>query len=286
MRVGYIGVGNMGGPMCRNLIKSGYSVVVHDLNPDAVERCTSLGASSAKTPKEIARQSDVVFTSLPKTADVETVVLGNNGILEGGHEGLIYVDMSTNLPSFVKELASVLGKHGISMLEAPILGSPSEVEAKTTSIIVGGESETLEKIQPLFQSCFKNIFHAGGYGAGNTVKLVNNYLNYCNLAVAKEALMLGVKGGILPENLLSVLQACRGDSPFMQSVTRALSSGNYKAEYAMDLSYFKSSNTGLTGKSLNMALELGEDLGVPLMFGNLLVNLLLQAKGLKAENIT
>ena len=285
MRVGYIGLGNMGGPMCRNLIKSGYSVIVHDLNPDAVERCTTLGASSENSPKEIARQADVVFTSLPNTVDVEKVVLGNDGILEGGHEGLIYVDMSTNLPSFVKKLASTLSQHGVAMLEAPILGSPSEVEAKSTSIVVGGNSETLEKVKPLFQSCFQHTFYTGGHGTGNTIKLVNNYLNYCNIAVAKEALMLGIKGGITPESMLTVLQACRGDSPFMQSVTRALSSENYKAEYAMDLSFFKSSSTGLTGKSLKMALELGEDIGVPLMFGNLLVNLLRQTQGLKAENV-
>jgi 3-hydroxyisobutyrate dehydrogenase-like beta-hydroxyacid dehydrogenase len=279
MKLGFIGVGNVGGPVCRNLMKKGYGVIVHDLNPHAVERCTSLGASKADSPKEVASQSNVVFSSLPLPADVEMVALGKNGIVEGAHEGLIYVDLSTNLPAFAQELATELAKYGIAMLDAPVIRGLAEVEGAMTSVLVGGDTETFEKVKPLLQSMAKNIFHVGGHGAGCTVKLVNNYLEYCNLAVAKEGLMLGVKGGINPELLLQVLQASSGDSPFLHHITRAVASGNYRAEYAMDLSMFKSTSTGLTGKSLKMGLQLGEDLGVPLLFGSLLINLMHKAKG-------
>lgn len=285
MKLGFIGVGNMGGPMCRNLMKKGYVVIVHDLNPSAVERCTFLGASSANSPKEVAEQSNVVFSSLPISADVEKVVLGENGIVEGAHEGLIYVDLSTNLPAFAQKLATELAKHGIAMLDAPVIRGLAEVEGAMTSVLVGGDAETFEKVKPLFQSMAKNIFHVGGHGAGCTVKLVNNYLEYCNLAVAKEGLMLGVKGGIDPELLLQVLRTGSGDCPFLHHIARAVGSGNYGAEYAMDLSFFKSTSTGLTGKSLKMALQLGEDLDVPLSFGSLLINLMCQAKGLGSEDV-
>jgi 3-hydroxyisobutyrate dehydrogenase-like beta-hydroxyacid dehydrogenase len=279
MKLGFIGVGNVGGPVCRNLMKKGYGVIVHDLNPHAVERCTSLGASKAESPKEVASQSNVVFSSLPLPADVEMVALGKNGIVEGAHEGLMYVDLSTNLPAFAQKLATELAKYGIAMLDAPVIRGLVEVEGTMTSVLVGGDAETFEKVEPLLQSMAKNIFHVGGHGAGCTVKLVNNYLEYCNLAVAKEGLMLGVKGGINPELLLQVLQASNGDSPFLHHITRAVGSGNYRAEYAMDLSMFKSTNTGLTGKSLKMALQLGEALDVPLLFGSLLINLMRQPKG-------
>ncbi len=284
MKVGFIGVGNIGGTICCNLIKNGYLTVVHDLNSDAVERCLSMGSLSASSPKKVARQSDVVFSSLPFPEDVENVVWGTNGIVEGAHKDLIYVDLSTNLPSFALKLAPELAKHGISMLDAPVIRGIADAEAKMTSVIVGGDIETFKKIKPIFQATAKNIFYIGDHGAGYAVKLVHNLLGYCNLAAAKESLMLGVKAGIKPELLLQVLQASNTDSPFLHNIANAVLRGNYKPEFAMDLSDFRSTSTGLTGKSLRMALQLGENLGAPLLFGSMLLNLMRQAHGLKHED--
>ncbi|MCZ6842000.1 MAG: NAD(P)-dependent oxidoreductase [SAR324 cluster bacterium] len=278
MNLGFIGVGNMGGAMCRNLISDGHRLVVCDTDPQAVERCTTRGAEAAATPGAVAGQAEIVFTSLPKPTDVEQVVWGDGGLHEASREGLILVEMSTNLPSFARDLAARLTERGMAVLDVPIMGSPAQVENRETSVVVGGDAQVFARVEPLLGACFRNVFHVGGHGAGLTVKLINNLLNYCNLGIAKEVLSLAAGAGIVPELLFPVLQTRGWDEPFWKYVAEKVEQGGYDSSHTMDLTLFKTSSSGLTGKSLAMALEMGDELDVPLQFGNLLIKLMRQAK--------
>ena len=266
----------MGGPMCRNLISDGHRLVVCDTDPQAVERCTARGAEAAATPGAVVARAEIVFTSLPEPTDVEQVIWGDGGLHEAGREGLILVEMSTNLPGFARDLAARLSGLGIAMLDAPIMGSPAQVEHRETSVVVGGDAKVFARVEPLLGACFRNVFHAGGHGAGLTAKLVNNLLNYCSLGVAKEVLSLAAGAGIAPEMLFPILQTRGWDGPFWKYVSEKIGQEGYDDNHRMDLSLFKTSSSGLTGKSLAMAVEMGKALDVPLQFGSLLLTLLRQ----------
>ncbi|MBI4081345.1 MAG: NAD(P)-dependent oxidoreductase [Candidatus Lambdaproteobacteria bacterium] len=268
MKLGFIGVGNMGGPMCRNLIKKDFQVAVYDLNPEAVARCTKLGATTAKSAQEIAAQSDVVFTSLPGPAEIEAVALGKGGILEGAHPGMVYVDLSTDSPSLARRLAAEFDKRGIPMLDAPVSGGVTGAEAGTVSVIVGGPKEVYDQVMPMFQAIGKNVYHMGDHGAGCIAKLVNNMLSFINFSALSEGMMLGVKAGVDPKKLLDVISTSSGNSNAVTKISRKVFTGNYKAEFALDLAH----------KDLRLALQLGDEQGVPLMFGGLLVNLMRNAR--------
>jgi 3-hydroxyisobutyrate dehydrogenase-like beta-hydroxyacid dehydrogenase len=284
MNLGFVGVGNMGGAMCRNLIADGHDLVVCDIDRQAVERCTARGAKAVAAPRDVAGQAEIVFTSLPNSDDVEQVVRGDGGLQEGAHEGLILVELSTNLPSFARQLAAALAERDVAMLDAPIMGSPAQVEKRETAVLVGGAKEVFARVEPLFRACFRDVFYAGTHGAGLTVKLVNNLLNYCNLGLAKEVLSLAAGAGIAPELLFPVLRTRSWDGAFWEYAAEKMEGKGYDPGYTMDLSLFKTSSSGLTGKSLAMALKMGEELEVPLLFGNLLINLMRQTKGSAMED--
>jgi len=268
MKAGFIGVGNMGGPMCRNLIKQDFQVVVCDKNPAALKRCTDLGATSAATPKAIAAESDVVFTSLPEPQDIEAVALGPEGILAGAHEGLIYVDLSTNSPSGARKLAAACAEKGIPMLDAPVSGGVTGAEAGTVSVIVGGDAKVVEQVRPMFEAIGSEVHHMGPVGAGTVAKLVNNMLSFVNMAALSEGLMLGVKAGVDPAKLLHVIETSSGASNATAKFTRKVFKGDFEPGFALDLAH----------KDLRLALALGDEVGSPLMFGGLLVNLMRQMR--------
>lgn len=268
MRLGFIGVGNMGGPMCRNLIKKGYDVLVCDLDPAAVARCTKLGASTANSAKEVAAQSDVVFTSLPGPTEIEAVALGPGGIREGAHPGMIYVDLSTNSPALAQRLAAEFKKLGIPMLDAPVSGGVPGAEAGTVSVIVGGPKSTFDQVRPMLEAIGKNLYHMGDSGAGCIAKLVNNMIAFINFSVLSEGMMVGVKAGADPQKLLDVISTSSGNSNAVGKIQRKVFKGNYQPEFALDLAH----------KDLRLALQLGDETGVPLMFGGMLINLMREAR--------
>ena len=167
MKVGYIGVGNMGGPMCRNLIKkSNHAVTVFDLNAAAVKTCTDLGATAGKSIADVTKDADIVMTSLPMPKDVEAVTLGDNGILANITKGKTYIDLSTNAPSMVKKIGAAMAAKGISMLDAPVSGGTTGAEAATIAVIVGGEKKTFDDALPVLQSFSANVIHMGPLGSG------------------------------------------------------------------------------------------------------------------------
>lgn len=271
MKISFIGVGNMGGPMCRNIIKnSGHDVVVFDLNSDAIARCTELGAKAASSVKEATIDADVVMTSLPHPRNVEQVVLGENGISANIKSGAIYCDLSTNSPILIRKLAAHLEKLGVSMLDAPVSGGVVLAEKGKIAIMVGGDKATFDKLVPLFESYGENVVYCGDIGNGCVAKISNNLIAFCNMAASAEGLMLGVCAGIDLEVLNQVIRNSSGNSMTFRAVAKNTISGDWTASFAIDLAY----------KDMHLALELADDLGVPLMLSPTVHNLMRMAKGL------
>jgi len=271
MKVGYIGVGNMGGPMCRNLIKkSNHQVTVFDLNEAALKTCTDLGATGAKSVAEVTKGADLVMTSLPMPKDVEAVTLGDNGILANLKAGQTYIDLSTNAPSMVKKIGAAMAAKGIHMLDAPVSGGTTGAEAATIAIMVGGDKKVFDDALPVLQSFSAKVIHMGPLGTGTVAKLVNNMMAFCNAAAAAEGMMLGVTAGLDPKKLIEVISGSSGNSNAFKSFSERSLSGEFSPSFALNLAY----------KDLHLALELGDELGVPLPQGASTHNLQRMARGM------
>src|SRR5215467_13194295 len=228
MKVGFIGVGNMGGPMCRNIIKrSNHQVTVFDLNPAAVKTCTDLGGAAAKSVAEATKGADIVMTSLPMPRDVEKVSLGDGGILANITKGQTYIDLSTNAPSMVKKIGDAFAAKGISMLDAPVSGGTTGAEAATIAIMVGGDKKVFDDALTVLQSFSANVIHMGGLGSGTVAKLVNNMLSFCNMSALVEGMMLGTSAGLDPDKLLHVIASSSGNSNAFRSLSERSVSGDF-----------------------------------------------------------
>ena len=255
MRIGFIGIGNMGRPMSINLLKAGYELTVHDIREEAIEAPVGLGAEAADNPKAVARASDVVLTSLPTPEILEEVVLGEGGALEGAREGCILVDTSTVSPSTIKKIWSEAKEKGVRVLEAPVSGGVMGAEAGKLTVMVGGDVAVFERCREILQVIGENIYHVGGVGSGNTVKLVNNLLSLVNVVAMSEGMVLGVKAGVSPETLHDVVNVSSGRSYASEvKLPRFISQGHFEPGFALDLAY----------KDLGLALDLGREMGVPL----------------------
>src|SRR3990172_4028665 len=176
LKVGYIGLGLMGKSIARNILKAGFPVVVHNRSRAAVDELVTEGAVAANSPKEVAAQVDIIFTNLPDSPDVEKVILGKNGVIEGARAGLIVIDNSTIKPASARMIAEKLKEKGIFSLDAPVSGGDIGAKNATLTIMVGGEAEALEKVMPLFQAIGKTITHVGDAGAGQVAKAANQIM--------------------------------------------------------------------------------------------------------------
>jgi 3-hydroxyisobutyrate dehydrogenase-like beta-hydroxyacid dehydrogenase len=245
----------MGKLMCINLLQAGYEVVVYDLIDEAMNAVVNFGAAKAGSPKEVAQSSELVFTSLPTPEDLEDVVLGVNGLLEGARKGCILVDTSTVSPSTIKRISDIASEKGVRILEAPVSGGVIGAKAGTLTIMVGGEKSVFEECFEILQVIGGNIYHVGHVGSGNTVKLVNNLISLVNVVVLSEGMILGVKAGVDPKTLYDVIKVSSGNSYALEvKLPKYIFKGNFEAGFALDLA----------SKDLELALELGRDIGLPL----------------------
>ena len=203
--IGFIGLGIMGKPMAYNLLKAGFDVIVHNRHQEVTDELVTAGASAGATPREIAALCDVLITMLPDTPQVQEVLLGSEGVIEGVHEGLVVIDMSTISPIVTRTLAAQLAEHGVAMLDAPVSGGDRGAIAGTLSIMVGGEESAFERCLPIFQALGKTIVHVGGSGAGQVVKACNQIVVALVIEAVSEALVLGSKAGVDPAKILQVL---------------------------------------------------------------------------------
>ncbi|QQS12170.1 MAG: NAD(P)-dependent oxidoreductase [Rhodospirillales bacterium] len=271
MKIAFIGVGSMGGPMCRNIVKkTNHEVVVFDMNPTAVQACVAVGAKAAASVADAVATADVVMTSLPMPKDVEAVVTGAGGIAESARPGTVYFDLSTNSPAVVKRLAEALRSKGVTMLDAPVSGGVVGATNATIAIMVGGDKAAFDSQLPLLQSFGANVLHMGEIGSGTVAKLVNNMIAFCNMAAGAEGLMLGVMAGIDPVKLHQVISNSSGNSNAYRSMAERTLKGTFEPSFAMDLAY----------KDMHLALELADEIGAPAPLGAQTHNLLRLARGM------
>ena len=271
MKVGFIGVGNMGGPMCRNIVKNtNHEVIVYDLSADAVKACTDLGASAGTSVADVASRCDVVITSLALPKIVEDVTLGKGGIAENAKPGSVFIDLSTNSPATAKRVHEGMKAKGIQMLEAPVSGGTSRAKDGTIVIMVGGDAKVFENNLPLLKSFSGEVIHLGEIGFGSVAKLINNMLAFCNSAAAAEALMMGKRSGIDLKKLDAVIRNASGMSNSYGNMATKAFAGNFDATFALDLAH----------KDLRLAMEMADELGVPGMIAPQVLNLMRMARGM------
>jgi len=204
-RIGFIGLGIMGGAMSVNLLKAGFPLAVWNRTPEKVKPLLEAGAKPAKSPKEVAEKSDVVIDMVTDSKDVEEVLIGEEGVIHGARPGTIVVDMSTISPIVTREIAKKLGEKGIRMLDAPVSGGDIGARNATLSIMVGGDADAYEECLPVFQAMGKTITHIGGHGDGQVCKAVNQILVGVNVLGVAEALMFASKAGVDVDKVLAAV---------------------------------------------------------------------------------
>ena len=278
MKVGFIGLGHMGGPMCRNIIKGGHEVIVHDLVDEAVQSCVGLGATAGGSVANVAAQADVLMTSLPMPKDVEAVALGPGGIGENAKPSTIYVDLSTNSPAVIKKIGEALAAKDIVTLDGPVSGGVVGAEKATIAIMVGGDKAAFETCMPVFESFGKTIVHTGELGTGCIAKLVNNMIAFTNMAAGAEGLMLGVAAGIDPTILDQIISNASGNSMGYRGIAKSALERDFAPAFTVDLAY----------KDLRLALELADEMDMPLLLGPQVHNVMRMArsKDQGGENVT
>ncbi|MFA9490300.1 MAG: NAD(P)-dependent oxidoreductase [Anaerolineales bacterium] len=205
-RVGYIGLGLMGKPMALNIFNAGYPLTVHNRSRDAVDELVAAGVEAADSPKEVAEKSDYVFTNLPDSPDVESVVLGENGILEGSHKEMIYIDNSTIKPETARNIAAVLAEQGVRALDAPVSGGDIGAKTGTLAIMVGGSEDAFEGARPIFEAMGKTITYVGESGAGQVAKACNQIMVAAQMVAMGELLLLAEKTGVNPERVVEAIK--------------------------------------------------------------------------------
>ena len=253
-KVGFIGLGIMGKPMAGHLIDAGYELVVHNRNRDAVDELVGRGAAEAHSGKEVAEQSDIVITMLPDSPDVESVALGEGGIIEGAHEGLIFVDMSTIAPSVTTQVGEVLAGKGVQSLDAPVSGGDIGAQNATLSIMVGGDADTFNTVKPLFDVMGQSAVLCGPLGAGQTVKACNQILVAVTIAGVSEALTMGTKAGVDPIKIVQVLSGGLARCGVLENRGERMVNGDFDPGFRIRLHY----------KDLNIIQKTSNDFGVPL----------------------
>jgi 2-hydroxy-3-oxopropionate reductase len=206
LKVGYIGLGLMGKSIARNILKAGFPLVVHNRSRAAVDELVAEGAISASSPAVVAAQSDIVFTNLPDSPDVEKVVLGERGIIEAAHDGLIVIDNSTIKPASARMIAAELAKKGIFSLDAPVSGGDIGARNGTLTIMVGGDASALERAMPVLQAMGKTITHVGDAGAGQVAKAANQIMVAAQMVAMGELLVFSKKAGVDPKKVVDAIK--------------------------------------------------------------------------------
>jgi len=254
LKVGYIGLGLMGKPMARNLLKAGYPLVVHNRSRKAVQELVAEGAREAFSPVEVAAQVDVVFTNLPDSPDVEYVVLGPDSVLDGAHEGLIFVDNSTIKPASARLIADKLAKKGVFALDAPVSGGDVGAQNGTLAIMVGGPAVALDKVMPLFEVIGKTITHVGDSGAGQIAKVANQIMVAAQMVAMGELMVLAKKAGADPKKVVQAIQGGAAQCWSLDVKPARLFAGNRAPGF----------KAHMQAKDLSIVMDTAREYGVPL----------------------
>jgi len=268
MRVGFIGLGTMGFPMTKNLLKAGFEVWVHNRSRGRVEQAVALGAKEAKTAKELAENVDYVLTALPMPEDIKKIYFGEEGILAGAKRGTILIDHSTVSPHLNLQIFENAKEQEVYFLDAPISGGPMGADAGTLTIMVGGEKEIFDKALPVLKAMGKTILHMGKTGNGSVAKLINNMLVGIHTAALSEAFVLGAKAGIEMEALNDVIKSSTGRSHMIDRCYPLIKERDFQQRFMIDLLY----------KDMGLATEMGDQILVPLQLAKMAEGMIGEAK--------
>ncbi len=261
MNVGFIGLGTMGASIALNAIKGGNSLTVHDINKDVAAEHIKLGAAWADTPKAVAAASEVVFTSLPGPPEVQAVVLGENGLIEGFKPGSAYFDLSTNSPTVIRDIHAALAEKGVEVLDAPVSGGPDGARSGKMAIWIGGDEETYNKYLIVLNSMGDAPYYVGPIGAGAVAKLVHNCSGYILQTALAETFSMGVKAGVNPEGLWQALRkGALGRRRVFDTMSRQFLPGRFDPpDFALKLAR----------KDVALACEVGREFDVPMRLAHM-----------------
>lgn len=254
MKIGFIGLGIMGKPMARNLMKAGHTVIVYDIVKENTKVMVEEGASERNSAREVAEECKVIITVLPNSPHVRAAVMEKSGVLEGASAGSILIDMSSIAPQVSKEISEACEKQGIEMLDAPVSGGEPKAIDGTLSIMVGGKEEVFKQVYDILMAMGGSAVYCGEIGAGNTTKLANQIIVALNIAAVSEAFMLSTKAGVDPDKVFNAIRGGLAGSTVMNAKIPMIMERNFKPGFKIDLHI----------KDLNNALDTGHEIGVPL----------------------
>ena len=276
MKIGFIGLGIMGKPMAKNLLAAGHQVVVSSFDPTTAAELTAAGATTADSPKQIAEQVELVITMLPNSPDVKAVALGADGIIEGAHPGLVFVDMSSIAPLVSREIHDALAEKSIAMLDAPVSGGEPKAIDGTLSVMVGGDKDVFEQVKDVLDAVAGSVVFVGEIGAGNIAKLANQVVVALNIAAVSEALVLSQKAGVSPEAVFKAIRGGLAGSTVLEAKAPMMLAHNFTPGFRITLHI----------KDLVNALDTSHGVGAPLPLTAAVLEMLtaLQADGHEGED--
>jgi len=251
--VGFIGLGIMGKPMAKTLIKAGYQLVVYDINSGAVDEVANVGAKKGVSSADVASKSDVIITMLPNSPHVKEVVLGKGGVLEGAKPGAVIIDMSSIAPLVSKEVAAEAAKQGVEMLDAPVSGGEPKAVEGTLAIMVGGKQSIFDEYEDMLLVMGASAVLVGEVGSGNVTKLANQIIVALNIAAMSEAMVLATKSGVDPEKVYNAIRGGLAGSTVLDAKVPLALKGNFSPGFRIELHI----------KDLNNALETAHEIGSP-----------------------
>ncbi|HIB10977.1 MAG: 3-hydroxyisobutyrate dehydrogenase [Chloroflexi bacterium] len=261
MKVGFIGLGTMGGSMAYNTIQGGHELVVHDIRRESATRHLEAGATWADSPREVAEASDIVFTSLPGPTEVEAVFLGEDGILQGMSAGKVYFDLSTSTPNLIRRIHDIASGQGVDVLDAPVSGGPRGAESRNLAIWVGGDKDVFDRCRPALDAIGDKAYYVGPIGCGAVAKLVHNCAGYVIQTALAEVFTMGVKAGVEPLALWqAVRRGAQGRRGTFEGLAEHLLPGNFDPpDFALRLAR----------KDVDLAVSVGREYDVPMRLANL-----------------
>jgi 3-hydroxyisobutyrate dehydrogenase-like beta-hydroxyacid dehydrogenase len=263
-KIGYIGLGAMGKPMAKNLIRAGFSLTVYNRTVEKTKELREMGASVSSSPKDLAFACNIMIVNVSNSPDVEEVLLGKEGAIHGCRPGAIVIDMGTSYPSSTLKICKILQEKGVEMLDAPVSGGVKGAEEGTLSIMVGGKKQVFEKCKPILLAMGKNIFYQGESGSGHITKAINNFVSAAAITALTEALVMAKKAGLSPGKVLEVLKVSSGRSyQAEQALPQFVLTRKFDAGFLL----------GLMKKDLNIFASLGDDYQTPMFLGNLVYQL-------------
>ena len=270
MKIGFIGLGIMGRPMAKNLVKAGHDLVIYDINPAPMDELAGMGAEKGTSPAQVASAVELVITMLPNSPDVKNVVFGEKGILEGARQGLIYVDMSSIAPGVSIEVEKALAQKGVKMLDAPVSGGEPKAIDGSVAIMVGGDEATFNKVRDILLVMGSSAVLVGEIGSGNTTKLANQIIVAINIAAMSEAMILAEKAGVNPRKVYEAIRGGLAGSTVLDAKVPLVLDGNFKPGFrielhikdlmnAMETAHLKDAPIPLTSQVLEMMCALRAD---------------------------